>query len=132
MLRKLLRIIRKTYEVLSLLVQLLEYSIQPITRLKIAPQIYSESALKGKDLLKFQKFRNLFCKATPFSWTLQPCSPEFPTSANRLHNFFWVFWNSWKIARKGLHTLRKSIQLDLSTLKRFWIDLLLNFTMTMT
>ena len=32
----------------------------------------------------------------------------------------------------GQNSLRESIQVHLSTLKRFWIDLLLNFTMAMT
>ena len=40
-------------------------------------------AQKGKDVLKFRKFRKKFlCKTVPFSLTFQPCSPEFTTSRN--------------------------------------------------
>ena len=88
---------------------------------------------KRKRSSEISKIPKSFLQSYPFflnTTALQSRISDF--SKYRLHNFFWVFWNSWRIARKGLHTLRKSIQLDLSTLKRFWIDLLLNFTMTMT
>ena len=45
-------------------------------------QIHSESAEKVKGVLKFRKFQKRICENVPFSLTLQPCSPEFLTSAN--------------------------------------------------
>ena len=49
---------------------------------RTALQIHSESAQKGKGVLKFQKFHINICKSVPFFLTLQPCSLEFLTSAN--------------------------------------------------
>ena len=37
---------------------------------------------KGKDVLKFRKFKKNLCKTVPFSLTLQPSCPLFLTSAN--------------------------------------------------
>ena len=47
-----------------------------------ALQIHSGSARKRKYVLKFRKFQKKLCETVPFYLTLQPCSPEFLTSAN--------------------------------------------------
>ena len=62
-----------------LLIQLHECRLQPTTGLKNAIQINSGSALKGKDIQKFQKFQKNICEIVPFSLMLQPCCPEFLT-----------------------------------------------------
>ena len=49
---------------------------------RTALQIHSGNAQKGKYILKFRKFQKRLCETVPLFLTLQPCSPEFLTSAN--------------------------------------------------
>ena len=45
----------------------------------------------------------MVCETDPFSLMLQPCNPDFLTSANtefKKNASFWVFCNTWKFARK--------------------------------
>ena len=44
--------------------------------------MHFENAQIGKGVLKFRKFQKNLCESVPFYLTLQPCSPEFLTSAN--------------------------------------------------
>ena len=65
------KIIRKTHVVefpCKKFLQLQEDSLQPTTEVKIALQIYSGSAQKENNVLKFCKLQKIFAK--------QPCSPE--------------------------------------------------------
>ena len=67
--QELWKIIRKTYVVEFLckkLLQLQEYSLQPNTGVKIALQIYSGSAQKGNNVLKFCKLKKIFTRLSLF------------------------------------------------------------------
>ena len=55
---------------------------QPSAYCRTALQTHAGSVQKGKDVLEFCKFQKNICGTVLFSLTLQPCSPEFLTSAN--------------------------------------------------
>ena len=56
--------------------------IQSTAYYQTALQIHSGSAQKGKDVLKFEKFKKKLCETVSLSLMIKPCSPEFLTSAN--------------------------------------------------
>ena len=82
-----------------LFIKLYDFCLQATSRQKSPLQIFSESPPKRNEILRFRKFQESFVKVSlsPKVLALQSRVSYF---ISKKTTFLWVFWYSWKCARK--------------------------------